>query len=77
MAPEKLAGVYLADACKVHDLDYSKAGKETSRDVADTRLRDNIIIIYKSKNKAFLGYIIGYIYYVFVRIFGGFYWKTW
>jgi hypothetical protein len=77
MAPDKLFGVQLNCCCKQHDIDYATNGKITSRKEADKRIRNCIITQFIKAKKIKLGYVIGYVYWLFCRIFGYFYWKKW
>ena len=65
--PDKPLGLDVSDVCKLHDEDYYKQTK--SRKEADKDFRRGII--KKGGIKAFL---IGWVYYLGVRLFGSSAW---
>ena len=73
LAPDKLFGVDLSGCCYLHDCDYLI--KRMTRKDADFLLKKNIQSEFDKQNKYKLGLIVSNIYYIFVRLFGGIYWK--
>lgn len=70
-SPDVVLGVDIGfKACKWHDEDYYK--KKRSRKEADVLFRDRIFKAFKDKNKKIAGYVVSRIYYIAVRLFGGF-----
>ena len=65
LAPDKLFGKDLSGICFVHDVQYMD--QKISKKEADIQLRENI--------KALGLPIVAWIYYIFVRLVGGFFWK--
>ena len=63
MAPDKLFGYDLSEACYQHDVHYME--KNVSRLEADIQLRINLCVV---SNK-----FIGWVYYIGVRLFGWLY----
>lgn len=75
-SPEGLFGVKFNYACYLHDRQYSGGSKKRkTRKEADLQLKRQIIKAYNVKNKAFLGILVGWVYYFGVRLFGGKSWK--
>ena len=72
-SPDKVLGVYLGNLCLEHDLNYIH--QNISRKEADKLLRERIIHEFKLYGFKYTGYLIANIYYLFVRMFGSFYWK--
>lgn len=73
LSPDKLLGVNHNYACYCHDVRYYK--KDTTRKVADQRLRDRMYNIYKKAELQYIGWLISRIYYIGVRLFGWIIWQ--
>ena len=63
-SPEKILGIYIGDACLLHDIAYYTGGNKLNRKEADIQLRENI----KAKGKRL--FLIAWMYYFAVRLFG-------
>lgn len=73
-SPDRIFGIYIGCCCKEHDKQYANEGKVT-RVFADKKIRR--CIINKLIKKGILKANIGYIYWIFCRVFGLFFWKKW
>lgn len=65
LAPDKIGKTDLSTACYNHDVNHMEA--KISRKEADLKLKKDIEELGRP--------VIAWIYYIFARIFGGFYWK--
>lgn len=75
-SPDSLFGVNFNYGCYLHDRHYrNERIDRLTRKKADELLRDKIYSTYAKKNKKFLGFLISRIYYITVRLFGGFAWE--
>jgi hypothetical protein len=71
VAPNEIFDVHLHECGDEHDFLYLIGGNSGNRKNADRYLRKMIIEASKTKHKPILGYVIGNIYYIGVRIGAG------
>ncbi len=74
-SPDTLFEVDFSYACYLHDRQYRNEVKNRkTRKQADAELKKVIIKKFTSKNKKYIGSIIGNLYYFAVRLFSKFAW---
>lgn len=64
--PDQPLGVDISECCRLHDRGWS----EEANKQADLRLKKGIEYKFKARNKPYLGKLVGFIYYIGVRIGG-------
>lgn len=73
-SPDRLFGVTFNYGCYLHDRQYRNEVKvRKTRKEADIQLKECIQREF-SDNKKIMGFFISWIYYIFVRLFGGVVW---
>jgi len=75
LSPDKILGVNINYGCYLHDRQYrNEVKKRKTRLEADKELQRSIENDFLSAGKPRLGYIVGFLYFLGVRIMGLFTW---
>lgn len=75
ISPEKVFGVNINYGCYLHDRQYrNEVKKRKTRLEADRELRRSIENDFLSVGKPRLGFLVGFIYFLGVRVMGLFTW---
>lgn len=76
LSPDTIFGVKINYGCYLHDRQYrNEVKKRMTRLEADRELQRNIENDFMAKKKEKLGFIVGFIYFLGVRVMGLFTWK--
>ena len=74
-SPDRFFGINHNYACFLHDRQYRNEVKHRkTRKQSDIDLYVRIYCIYSKRGLGWLGYVISRVYYIGVRLFGGFAW---
>lgn len=73
-SPDLVLGVDIGDCCALHDKNYITG--IVSREQADVQLREDIKTRFAEANKPIRGFIVSWVYYFGVRIFGSSRWSN-